>query len=315
MVYLLESKPGILFVSLVLALFMFASANKIFEDFNLFGQSGGNNTITIENVPVELKYDEEEYYVTGAQKTVQVNFSGTPSKLKQIQATDNFNVILDLRNYELGEFEVTYEVEGIPEDVTATVLPKKTMVSIQNLVEQTFEVQAEVNESRLSSNYTIESITTDPEVVTVRGGEDDMARIQYVRAMISGTEKITDAIRESAEVSVFDGVYNKLDVVIEPQKVAVDIKVKENSKEVPVYLNVVGSLKSGYQLDGISLENETITIYGPQDMLDEIVGVEAEINLEDIDQSGSFNVSLSLPSNIQKTEPANVKAEVKISKK
>ena len=312
---MLESKPGILFVSLILALFMFASANKIFEDFNLFGQSGGNNTITIENVPVELKYDEEEYYVTGAQKTVQVNFSGTPSKLKQIQATDNFNVILDLRNYELGEFEVTYEVEGIPEDVTATVLPKKTMVSIQNLVEQTFEVQAEVNESRLSSNYTIESITTDPEVVTVRGGEDDMARIQYVRAMISGTEKITDAIRESAEVSVFDGVYNKLDVVIEPQKVAVDIKVKENSKEVPVYLNVVGSLKSGYQLDGISLENETITIYGPQDMLDEIVGVEAEINLEDIDKSGSFNVSLELPSNIQKTEPANVKAEVKISKK
>lgn len=312
---MLESKPGILFVSLILALFMFASANKIFEDFNLFGQSGGNNTITIENVPVELKYDEEEYYVTGAQKTVQVNFSGTPSKLKQIQATDNFNVILDLRNYELGEFKVTYEVEGIPEDVTATVLPKKTMVSIQNLVEQTFEVQAEVNESRLSSNYTIESITTDPEVVTVRGGEDDMARIQYVRAMISGTEKITDAIRESAEVSVFDGVYNKLDVVIEPQKVAVDIKVKENSKEVPVYLNVVGSLKSGYHLDGISLENETITIYGPQDMLDEIVGVEAEINLEDIDQSGSFNVSLSLPSNIQKTEPANVKAEVKISKK
>ncbi|WP_040929541.1 YbbR-like domain-containing protein [Nosocomiicoccus massiliensis] len=312
---MLESKPGILVVSLILALFMFASANKIFEDFNLFGQNGGNDTITIENVPVELKYDEEEYYVTGAQKTVQVNFSGTPSKLKQIQATDNFNVVLDLRNYELGEFEVTYEVEGIPDDITATVLPKKTMVSIQNLVEQTFEVQAEVNESRLSSNYTIESITTDPEVVTVRGGEDDMARIQYVRAMISGTEKITDAIRESAEVSVFDGVYNKLDVVIEPQKVAVDIKVKENSKEVPVYLNVVGSLKSGYQLDGISLENETITIYGPQDMLDEIVGVEAEINLEDIDKSGSFNVSLELPSNIQKTEPANVKAEVKISKK
>lgn len=312
---MLESKPGIFFVSLILALFMFASANKIFEDFNLFGRSGDNNTITIENVPVELKYDEEEYYVTGAQKTVQVNFSGTPSKLKQIQATENFKVVLDLQKYELGEFEVTYEVEDIPDDVTATVLPEKTTVSIQNLVEQTFEVRAEVNESRLSSNYTIESITTDPEVVTVRGGEDDMARIQYVRAMISGTEKITDAIRESAEVSVFDGVYNKLDVVIEPQKVAVDIKVKENSKEVPVYLNVVGSLKNGYQLDSISLEDNMITVYGPQDVLDEIVGVEAEIDLKNINQSGSFNVSLDLPNNIQKTEPANVKADVKISKK
>src|SRR5699024_12485785 len=88
------------------------------------------------------------------------------------------SVELDLTNYELGEYEVDYDVEGLPENVTATALPKKTTVSIQNVVEQTFEVQAEVNESRMSSKYTIDSIYTDPEVVTIRGGEDDMERIQ-----------------------------------------------------------------------------------------------------------------------------------------
>ena len=230
MAYLLESKPGILIVSLLLALFMFASANKIFEDFNLFGKNSGKDNVTIENVPVNVKYDEDNLFVSGAQESVQVNLSGPPSKIKQLQTTQDFTVELDLTNYELGEYEVDYDVEGLPENVTATAKKKKTTVSIQNVVEQTFEVQAEVNESRMSSKYTIDSISTDPEVVTIRGGEDDMARIQYVRAMISGTEKITDSVTENTDVSVFDGQYNKLDVIIEPSKVDVSINVEENKK-------------------------------------------------------------------------------------
>lgn len=312
---MLESKPGILIVSLLLALFMFASANKIFEDFNLFGKSSGKDNVTIENVPVNVKYDEDNLFVSGAQESVQVNLSGPPSKIKQLQTTQDFTVELDLTNYELGEYEVDYDVEGLPENVTATPLPKKTTVSIQNVVEQTFEVQAEVNESRMSSKYTIDSISTDPEVVTIRGGEDDMARIQYVRAMISGTEKITDSVTENTDVSVFDGQYNKLDVIIEPSKVDVSINVEENKKEVPLYLNTIGELESDYQLDGAKLKEDTITIYGEQSVLDEINEVYAELDLKDVGESGSFNTQLNLPNNISKTEPTNVKAEVKISKK
>src|SRR5699024_11971838 len=90
--------------------------------------------------------------------SVQVNLSGPPSKIKQLQTTQDFTVELDLTNYELGEYEVDYDVEGLPENVTATALPKKTTVSIQNVVEQTFEVQAEVNErdrksTRLNSSH------------------------------------------------------------------------------------------------------------------------------------------------------------------
>lgn len=312
---MLESKPGILIVSLLLALFMFASANKIFEDFNLFGKNSGKDNVTIENVPVKVKYDEEDLFVSGAQETVQVNLSGPPSKIKQLQATQDFTVELDLSNYELGEYEVDYDVEGLPENVTAAVLPKKTTVSIQNAVEQTFEVQAEVNESRMSSKYTIDSIQTDPKVVTIRGGEDDMARIQYVRAMISGTEKITESITENTDVSVFDGQYNKLDVIIEPSKVDVNIEVEENKKEVPLYLNTIGELESDYQLDDAKLNEDTITIYGEQSALDQINEVYADLDLKDVGESGIFNTQLNLSNNISKTEPANVKAEVKISKK
>lgn len=302
-------------MSLLLALFMFASANKIFEDFNLFGKNSGKDNVTIENVPVKVKYDEEDLFVSGVQETVQVNLSGPPSKIKQLQTTQDFTVELDLSNYELGEYEVDYDVEGLPENVTAAVLPKKTTVSIQNAVEQTFEVQAEVNESRMSSKYIIDSIQTDPKVVTIRGGEDDMARIQYVRAMISGTEKITESITENTDVSVFDGQYNKLDVIIEPSKVDVNIEVEENKKEVPLYLNTIGELESDYQLDGAKLNEDTITIYGEQNALDQINEVYADLDLKDVGESGIFNTQLNLSNNISKTEPANVKAEVKISKK
>src|SRR5699024_3046279 len=80
--------------------------NKIFEDFNLFGKNSGKDNVTIENVPVNVKYDEDNLFVSGAQESVQVNLSGPPSKIKQLQTTQDFTVELDLTNYELGEYEV-----------------------------------------------------------------------------------------------------------------------------------------------------------------------------------------------------------------
>src|SRR5699024_11389951 len=123
------------------------------------------------------------------------------------------------------------------------------------------------------------------------------------------------SVTENTDVSVFDGQYNKLDVIIEPSKVDVSINVEENKKEVPLYLNTIGELESDYQLDGAKLKEDTITIYGEQSVLDEINEVYAELDLKDVGESGSFNTQLNLPNNISKTEPKNEKEELKKRKK
>ena len=63
------------------------------------------NTEFIEGVPVEVLYDEESYYVSGVPQEVTVELGGANSNVKRLQATRNFEVVLDLRNREPGSMK------------------------------------------------------------------------------------------------------------------------------------------------------------------------------------------------------------------
>jgi len=311
---LLENKLSVSIVALLLALFMFVNANNVFEDMNLFNDEGENqeNTEFIESVPVEVLYDEESYYVSGVPQEVTVELGGANSNVKRLQATRNFEVVLDLRNREPGEYEVFFTVNGLPENVSGTVQPETANVTIQNLVTQTFEVQAEVSEGRVGSSYQLDSVNVEPSTVTVSGGESTMNRIQYVRAMMTDTSRITEGRVEEAEVSAFDAQYNKLDVEIEPSTVRIEIDVNELSKEVPVYQETTGEVADGNRLSDVELNHDTIEIYGDRETLSSISSVTAEVDVGGMSSSGKKDVRLELPENVTKSEPAVLEADVTI---
>ena len=311
---MLENKLSVSIVALLLALFMFVNANNVFEDMNLFNDEGENqeNTEFIEGVPVEVQYDEESYYVSGVPQEVTVELGGANSNVKRLQATRNFEVVLDLRNREPGEYEVFFTVNGLPENVSGTVQPETANVTIQNLVTQTFEVQVEVSEGRVGSSYQLDSVNVEPSTVTVSGGESTMNRIQYVRAMMTDTSRITEGRVEEAEVSAFDAQYNKLDVEIEPSTVRIEIDVNELSKEVPVYQETTGEVADGNRLSDVELNHDTIEIYGDRETLSSISSVTAEVDVGGMSSSGKKDVRLELPENVTKSEPAVLEADVTI---
>lgn len=311
---MLENKLSVSIVALLLALFMFVNANNVFEDMNLFNDEAENqeNTEFIEGVPVEVLYDEESYYVSGVPQEVTVELGGANSNVKRLQATRNFEVVLDLRNREPGEYEVFFTVNGLPENVSGTVQPETANVTIQNLVTQTFEVQVEVSEGRVGSSYQLDSVNVEPSTVTVSGGESTMNRIQYVRAMMTDTSRITEERAEEAEVSAFDAQYNKLDVEIEPSTVRIEIDVNELSKEVPVYQETTGEVADGNRLSDVELNHDTIEIYGDRETLSSISSVTAEVDVGGMSSSGKKDVRLELPENVTKSEPAVLEADVTI---
>ena len=311
---MLESKVVISIVALLLAILMFFNANNILDEANIFGDDENTNEDAefVESVPVELLYDEEEYYVSGVPQEVTVELSGSSSNVKRLQATRNFEVTLDLRNREPGEHEVFFTVNGLPENVTATVQPETTNVTIQNLVSQTFEVQAEVSDGRVGSSYQLDSVNVEPSTVTVSGGESTMNRIQYVRAMMTDTSRVTEERVEEAEVSAFDAQYNKLDVEIEPSTVRIEIDVNELSKEVPVYQETTGEVADGNRLSDVELNHDTIEIYGDRETLSSISSVTAEVDVGGMSSSGKKDVRLELPENVTKSEPAVLEADVTI---
>ncbi|WP_411843373.1 YbbR-like domain-containing protein [Salinicoccus sp. HZC-1] len=309
---MLESKWGLRFVALALALFMFLSVNDVFV--NLFSDEGETTeSEMIEGVPVELLYDEENYYVSGAPKEVNLQLYGNNSNVKRLQTTRDFNVYLDLRNREVGEYEEHFTVEGLPDNVTAEVVPETANINIQEQVTRTFEVQAEVSESRIAPSHQLSELKVIPSTVTVMGGESEMNRIQYVRATLNDSSRITGDRVEEAEVSVFDSQFNKLDVRIDPTDVRVEIAVDERSKEVPVNHEVTGSVADGHNLEDVTLNYDKVKIFGSEEVLADIETVDVEVNVEGMGNSETKDIEMDLPEDVSKTEPAVLQAEIEIT--
>lgn len=310
---MLESKWGLRLIALLLALFMFLSVNDVFEEFNFFNGDGpSDETEVIQDVPVEILADEE-YYVSGAPEQVNVRLAGNTSNLVRMETTRDFEVSLDLRDQEIGEHEAHFQVEGLPENVTAEVVPETATVNIQEMVERTFEVQAEVSESRVGPNHQLESVSIDPETVTVTGGENEVNRIQYVRATLNDNSRITEDRVEEAEIGVFDFQFNRLDVTSDPSNVRVEVEVSELSKEVPVNHEVVGSVDSAHELEEVELNHETIEVFGPQEILNQIQSIDVEVDVDDMDSSETRDAEIQVPEGVTKTEPAVIEAEITVS--
>ncbi|AKG73084.1 CdaR family protein [Salinicoccus halodurans] len=309
---MLESKWGLRFVALVLALFMFLSVNDVFD--NLFNdENESSESEMIEGVPVELLYNKDNYYVSGAPSEVNVQLFGNNSNVKRLQTTRDFNVYLDLRNRDVGEYEEHFTVEGLPENVTAEVVPQTANINIQELVTRTFEVQAEVSESRVGPNHQLSEVNVIPSTVTVMGGESEMNRIQYVRATLNDNSRITEDRVEEAEVSVFDSQFNKLDVRIDPTDVRVEISVDERSKEVPVEYEVIGDVAEGHTLEDVKLNYENVTVFGSEEVLANIDSINVEVNVDDMSNSETKDIEMELPEDISKTEPAVLQADIEIT--
>ncbi|TVT26650.1 hypothetical protein FO441_11620 [Salinicoccus cyprini] len=308
---MLESKWGLRFVALLLALFMFLSANNVFDEL-LYNNENVAETEVVEGIPVEILYDEESQYVSGAPEQVNVQLYGNTSNVKRLQTTRDLSVVLDLRNRNLGEYEEHFTVEGLPDNVTAEVVPETANVNIQELVTRTFEVQAEVSESRVGPNHTLESVQIEPETVTVMGGESEMNRIQYVRATLDDNSRITQDRVDEAEVSVFDTQFNKLDVRIDPTNVRVEINVEERSKEVSVSYEVNGEVAEGYTLGDVALNYDTIEVFGTEEVLSGIDEVNVAVDVSGMESSTIRDVSIDVPEGVDRTEPAVLQADIEI---
>lgn len=310
---MLESKWGLRFVALLLALFMFLSVNDVFENINPFNEEGElDETELIQGMPVDILYDEDDYYVSGVPNQVNVQLSGNTSNVVRLQTTRDFNVQLDLRNRSTGEHEVHFTIDELPENVSAEVVPETATVNIQDLVSQTFTVQAEVNGSRVGPNHQLETVTVEPDTVTVYGGENEINRIQYVRATLSDNTRITDDRAEEADIGVFDFQFNRLDVRTEPSNVRVEIDVSELSKTVPVNYTVSGMVDSDHELVDVELNYENVEVFGSEETLSGIDSVDVEIDVDDLDSSTTQDVELDLPESVTKTEPAVLEADLTI---
>ncbi|OJH16862.1 hypothetical protein BLX88_22265 [Bacillus obstructivus] len=310
----MDNKWFIRIVALFLALLLYVSVSIENNDKNKDVKQKVENDV-VENMPVELIYDQQNFVVTGAPETVDVTIDGPKSLVKTTKNLKDFTVYIDLSDAEIGKQRVKLKYKDLSDKLTAKISPAYATVDVQEKVTKEFKVDAEFNTNLLASGFESESPIVDPKVVKITGAKNVIDQITYVKATIDTKKEINQTITRNAKVQVLDKSLNKLDVEVDQDTVEVTIPVKNPSKTVPITVNPIGDEKDGVVINSITTEPKSIKIYGRNDVLKDINAISVDVDISKYDKDTEFDVHLKVPKGVNKIEPEVVRVKLNISDK
>lgn len=251
---------------------------------------------TLENVPIDIQYDTEHYFISGYAYEAEVYLTAT-NRIKldsEInRSTRNFKLVAALDGKQEGTVDVPVKAVGLPTGVTARVLPESISVTIGKKVSRSFEVRGAVPDEQLAAGYTIDKIETGLKEVMVTSNQAMIDQIDHVQAVLP--QEVTLAKNFSAPVTLqavtADGTI--LASVIEPAKTQLEVGIKKLTKTVPLQLELVGQLPEQFATLDYKLSQETVTISGTKEDLDSIDSFVQTVDISQLTANETKKVDLS----------------------
>ena len=293
---------------LAFALFFYAKADMDTKS----GTAVSAQTDILYNVPLEVYYDDTNLIVTGLPETVNVMISGPRQIVLQTKNIKDFKVFVNLNSLMIGEHHVTIQHEGFSDKLEVSIEPKSVNVDIEERVTKEFRVDPEMNSRLIAEEYILEKMTAEPATVMITGAKSVIDNISYVKATVTGEPGIKNSFEQEANVKVLNADLNRLDVVIEPEKVNVKVEIKEYSREIPITIKQIGAFQQGISLESVSAESSRITVYGKKAMIDELPGLVVEFDVSDLEKSGTYEAKVIVPDGVTvKANTVKIQANVK----
>lgn len=309
---MLESKWGLRLIALVLALVFFLSVNNMFGNIFNADNLGQKSSETIEDVPVQVKYDNTSLYASEVPNKVDVEISGPQSQVLKAENGESIKAVLDLSEEKAGKHTTQFQVNGLNKDIDYNVKPKETTINLEEKVSKTLKVEPDVSNNDLDPEYKVSEQSVSPETVKVTGGKNQIDKIAYLKATYKNKSKISKDTTDVAQITAFDRNLNKIDVMVQPNEVNLSVKVEDYSKKVKVKTKAVGSLSNGREVDNIELDNEEVEIYGNKEDLEDIDEITANIDLDDVAGSTEKDITFEVPDKVTKVSPKDTTATITV---
>ena len=313
-----NSQFWLVIVSIMLSILLFLTATS--NNYTKVGSqvSGATETYThtLKNVPIDIKYDSDDYFISGYSYEVEVYLTSINRvKLDSEISSDtrSFKVVADLTNLGEGTQTVPLQVRNLPSGVTATASPSNISVTIGKKKTKTFEVRGEVDSSQLAPGYELKKVLTNVSEVEVTSSDSIIDQIDHVVAKLPETEVLDGNYsgRVALQAVAADGTI--LASVINPSKAKLEVVVKKLTKTVPVTIKTVGNMADNISDISYKLSQNQVTISGSQDDLDAVDEVVANVDISNITKDTSVSVNLS--ANHVTVAPSVVTAQLTVTKK
>jgi YbbR domain-containing protein len=313
----LETPWFIRIISLLLAVALYFSvsldSNGEGQDERTFFSSLGNEVVTIHDVPLQVRLDEEKFVVLGAPQTVDVTIEGSKSHVTTEEKTRSFDVFIDLTGLEAGTHEVTVQHEGFYNSLKVTIDPAVVQLTLEERGTAELPVEIEyINRDTLNDEFQLGEPKISPSTVSVTGSQTEIDKIAIVKAIVD-LAGVKDEIDVKAPVKVYDEQGNELNVFVSPSSVNVEIPLIVGKKELPISFETKGSLPEGLSLQGITLESETVSVYGQASILEAIEALDnLIIDLSKITEDQEIEVPVKVPAGATKVEPSAIKVSIDV---
>lgn len=297
-------------LSLFFAILFFYNAN--LTKFNKDDTNFAQLSAVAEKVPVNVTYNQDKYFISGYDQTVDVELTSANKILldKESNAeTRSFSVVMDLTKYSEGTHEVPLELSGLPSAIRGKIQPSKLTVTIEKKASNKFKVEPAIDPHIFASGFEMDRAEVDPESVTILGGEETISKVAHVFVGISDKSNVSGDFFEKVKPYAVDENNEPLDVRIEPDSVRVDVYVKLPTKKVKVKAVQSGSIPQDIKGYDFKLKEDEVNITGPKEIIDEINIIELKIDTSNIREPVENAYPIVVPKEVS-VEPKSILVSV-----
>lgn len=310
---MLTMKPGMIIVSLLIALGVFFIADS--KTTSLIETSAE----VLYDQPISATYNEEAYVVEGLPKTVGITLIGRKSDVYLAKQLPTNDITIDLTGLKPGVHKVNLKYKKALSSVEYKLDPSVATIVIYEKQSKEKEVNYEViNKDKIDSKLMVEDVSLSTDKVFVKGKEATINEVASVKALVDLKNLVDPGVGEQelkdVKLVAYDNKGKKVNVEIVPSKVTATVKIASPQKEVPIrvipknYKNIV----FGKSISSITPNISKVTIYGNSSKLEKISYIPVYVDVSDLKEDKQFALTIKKPTGVRAMSASNVTVSVSL---
>ena len=309
----IRRKNTLIFISLILAIILFlyvdSESTAIITDSAevLYGQK------------VKATYNNNSYVIEGLPSSVDVTIIGRRVDLYLAKQLSGGIVTADLSKLGEGMHTIRLDYDCPINSVEYKLDPSVVNVTVYPKISQTRTATIDIiNKNKLDKKLSIGNVELENAEIVIKGAEHVLSKVSTVKALIDAQKIVNPKIGESELDDIKLIAYDSDGAVIknlemEPNKLKAKIVINSPSKEVPVKVIPTGNLEFGKAINDITTDISKVTIYGDQDILDNIEYIPVEVDVSNLNENKNYDVIIAKPSGIKEMSASNVKVSIALA--
>ena len=296
-------------VSLVLAVLLYAIVN--YNALSTSFQSSLRYSKTLSDVTVLAKYNSDTFEISGLPEKVDVILTGDAANVTSAANAENGTVICDLDGLTEGEHEIKLTTEGYGNNVNVVVNPTNVNVVMKKKTTRQFDISYDfINQDKMEQIYSGGTPEFEYTKINVRASKDTLDSIAFVKALIDVSGQSAD-FEQDAVLVAYDSSGKPVNADIVPNTVHVKVPVTSPNKSVNIQVQVSGEVPDGKAIDSITMDQQTVTIYGSETTLANIDQVVVTLDAGTLTKDSTVLRPIVLPAGV--TSATNTQVTMNIT--